>query len=111
MVGAMITMYAAVANRTAEIGTLRAAGLPAHGHPDGLPGGGAAAGAARRRGGPGARLLPAVLHGLDHQLPDLRRAGLPASRSAPRSSLEGIGFALVMGLAGGAAAGLPRRRA
>ena len=27
MIGAMITMYAAVANRTAEIGTLRALGF------------------------------------------------------------------------------------
>jgi ABC-type antimicrobial peptide transport system permease subunit len=43
VIGAMITMYASVASRTAEIGTLRALGLLAHRDPRRVPRRGAAA--------------------------------------------------------------------
>ncbi len=92
VVGAMITMYAAVAHRTAEIGTLRAVGFRALGDPDRLPGGIPRPGASGRHRGRGPGRRPPVFHRLHHQLPDLRRDGLqvpPERRSgAPGARLR-----------------------
>jgi putative ABC transport system permease protein len=69
MIGATITMYAAVATRTGEIGTLRALGVPAFVDPSGVPGGGAAAGARRWDGRFDCSQFPDCDHGVDDQLP------------------------------------------
>ena len=107
MIGAMITMYAAVANRTSEIGTLRALGF-------------------RRRAILAAFLAEAlVLAGLGWAL-GLGLASLMqlvhistmnwqtfselafSFTLTPRSSLKSLAFAAVMGFAGGV---LPALRA
>ena len=73
MIGAMITMYASVANRVGGDRHPARARLPAQRRARGVPGRGAAAGAGRRRARPRARLVHAARLVLDDQLPDLRR--------------------------------------
>ena len=71
VVGGMITMYASVANRTREIGTLRALGFTAHKHSDRLPDGIAVSRVPGRNCRTLLCLFPPVFHGVHHQFPDL----------------------------------------
>ena len=91
----------AVANRTAEIGTLRALGFQRRSILTaflmeslflGLLGG---------RGGPLFRLLHAAFHHLHHQLPDLLGAGLLALPSPAEIVCQSLVFSLIMGFVGG----------
>ena len=106
VVGAMITMYAAVANRTAEIGTLRAVGFQRSAILIRLPGGGPAARLAGRARRTLPRLLPAILHGVHHQLPDLRRTGLSVQAESENRDRRAC-LRADHGADRGAAAGLP----
>ena len=76
VIGAMITMYAAVANRTAEIGTLRALGFQRRSILGAFLMEALLLGFDRGRRGALLCLLPAAADDLDAQLPDLLGAGL-----------------------------------
>jgi ABC-type lipoprotein release transport system permease subunit len=106
MIGAMITMYAAVSNRTGEIGTLRAARLPPLVHPRGVPARVRAAGAGRRHRRPRPRLRAAGLYHHDHELAVL----LAARLRLPPHARHRHGDARVLG-PHGARGWLPAERA
>jgi hypothetical protein len=72
IIGAMITMYASVASRTAEIGTLRALGFPAHVDPRRVSRRGADAWTSWRGHRARRRVVHAGAFHLDDELPDLR---------------------------------------
>ena len=99
--GAMNTMYAIVAQRTREIGTLRALGFSRFEHPAVVCHGVGAAGADRRGAG-----MPSRLH---HENGYTAGTGSTASFSelafafkiTPPVLVIGIVFAVVMGLVGG----------
>ena len=76
VIGAMITMYASVASRTAEIGTLARAGLFAHGDPGRVSRRGAPAGGDRRHRRPDRGIVHAGARDLHDELPDVRGARL-----------------------------------
>lgn len=107
VVGAMITMYAAVANRTAEIGTLRALGF---GRSAVLLAFLAEALLLGALGGAAGLLLASGLQVFSVSTTNFQTFAELAFRFtlSPSILLEGIGFALGMGLAGGA---LPAWRA
>ena len=80
IIGAMITMYASVASRTAEIGTLRALGFSRAVDPRRVPRRGAAAGRDRRRRRPRRR----VVHAGDRRSRRRTSRRSPSSRSRSR---------------------------
>ena len=86
IIGAMITMYASVASRTGEIGTLRALGFSRGVDPRGVPARVAAARARRRRRRARRRVVHAGAVDLDDELPDVRRARVLVHADAARSS-------------------------
>ena len=91
IIGAMMTMYSAVANRTAEIGTLRALGFPEENHPPRFSRGIIAARFSGRRGRPFLRLFHAALHHIHHELSDLLRTRLQFLHHL-RDHLQGPGL-------------------
>ena len=83
VIGAMITMYASVASRTAEIGTLRALGFPRTAILVAFLVEALTAGPARRRHRPRRRVVHAGAVDLDDELPDVRRSSRSRSRMTP----------------------------
>ena len=73
ILGAMVTMYAQVGARIAEIGTLQGPGVQAASHPGRLPPGVHVPGVPGMAPGPGAGLAVELLYALHHQLVELRR--------------------------------------
>jgi ABC-type lipoprotein release transport system permease subunit len=100
VVGAMITMYAAVANRTAEIGTLRAVGFRRSAILNAFLAESLLLGAA---GGAGGLLLASFLQFFTVSTTNFQTFSELAFRFrlSPAIVLEGMLFALLMGLAGG----------
>jgi ABC-type lipoprotein release transport system permease subunit len=100
VVGAMITMYAAVANRTAEIGTLRAVGFRRAAILSAFLVESLLLGAA---GGAGGLLLASLLQFFTVSTTNFQTFSELAFqfRLSPGIVLEGMLFALLMGLAGG----------
>jgi ABC-type antimicrobial peptide transport system permease subunit len=100
VVGAMITMYAAVANRTAEIGTLRALGF---GRPAILAAFLAEALLLGLLGGAAGLALASGLQVFSVSTTNFQTFAELAFRFtlSPEIALEGLGFAMVMGFAGG----------
>ena len=74
IIGAMITMYAAVSNRVSEIGTLRALRFPEAGHYAGVHTRIPSAGGHRGAAGAFPGFLPPALHHIHHELADILRA-------------------------------------
>ena len=100
VVGAMITMYAAVANRTAEIGTLRAVGFQRSAILAAFLAESLLLGAA---GGFGGLFLAAFLQFFTVSTTNFQTFSELAFqfRLSPGIVAEGLGFALLMGLVGG----------
>jgi ABC-type antimicrobial peptide transport system permease subunit len=100
VVGAMITMYAAVANRTSEIGTLRAVGFQRSAILTAFLVESLLLGAA---GGTGGLLLASFLQFFTVSTTNFQTFSELAFRFrlSPAILLEGMLFALLMGLAGG----------
>ena len=100
-IGAMITMYGSVANRTVEIGTLRALGFfrrsicwRSHRSPSALSFAGGLVGAR-------AWLDAAVLHDIHAELRLVFRVGFFLRVVAVELLRTSLGFSLLMGLLGG----------
>ena len=86
IIGAMITMYASVASRTAEIGTLRALGFPRTSILVAFLVEALMLGLLGRRHRPRRRIVHAGAVDLDDELPDVRRDRLLVQADARRSS-------------------------
>jgi ABC-type antimicrobial peptide transport system permease subunit len=100
VIGAMITMYASVAARTGEIGTLRALGIHAHGDPDRVPGRGAAA---RPGGGIVGLVGASFMQAISISTMNFQTFAELAFSFAltPGIVAASLGFALAMGFVGG----------
>jgi len=100
MIGAMITMYAAVANRTVEVGTLRALGFRRRSVLGRVPDRIGGARARRWRAGRRAGGLLVVRANFDRQLPELLGDRLRV-RVVARHCPSALIFAVAMGVIGG----------
>ena len=100
MIGAMITMYAAVANRTAEIGTSARARVPARGDPRRLPRRGARARAPRLGGGARGGVAHALVRISTMNWQSFAELAFSFTLT-PDIVAQSFAFALAMGLVGG----------